>query len=275
MRYFSTLICGLALLGAGLAQTGRAWAEAPFDAPAAIQHATIKADPANPEAKHEVRCFVYPQFMVKQVDLGEVGADSLSIIPAAANKTPPCKQEKASDEYVIPGEMWSGYFKGVKGDYVFFDAADGINGGVGFMVFSASGKNKLFDDVAVKGLKSIEIKDGALTLRYRRGVAAPCSAVAEGAACSERIVKEMGVDAPALAFCAAGYKAAKLEMAKGRCEAESAKDAACIDRQLKLLDEQKWDSSPSVLAYDAEVVLGGGAPAIKATGAAATCRPAD
>jgi hypothetical protein len=280
MRYFTIMMFSLALLlallGAGVAGASHASAaETPFDAPASTLKASAKVDPGNPQGKHEVKCFVYPRFMVKQVDLGEVGADSLSITPVVEGKTPACKQEKEPDEYVIPSEIWSGYFKGVKGDYLFLDAADGINGGLGFMVFSMSGKNKVFDDVAVKGLKSIAIKDGALTLRYRRGVAAPCSAVAEGAACAERIVKEMGVEASALASCETGYKTAKLEMAKGRCEAESSKDAACIDKQLKLLDEQKWDSSPSVLAYDAEVVLGAGAPAIKALGAPASCRPAD
>jgi hypothetical protein len=38
MRYFTTMVYGLALLGVGLAASGRALAEAPFDAPTATCH---------------------------------------------------------------------------------------------------------------------------------------------------------------------------------------------------------------------------------------------
>jgi hypothetical protein len=35
---------------------------------------------------------------------------------------------------VIDGSEWSGYFKGVRGNLVFFNAADGTNAGIPFVV---------------------------------------------------------------------------------------------------------------------------------------------
>ena len=151
------LLGALALLGAGLAFPEEALAGDVFDRPLMVRHVRLKADPLNPRTKREVSCFTYPQFVVKQVDLGEVGADRLSIIPVASGRPPTCRQAKAQGEYIIPDDIWSGYVKGIKSDFVFFDAADGTNGGLGFTVLRASDKKKLFEDTARKNIRSIEI----------------------------------------------------------------------------------------------------------------------
>ena len=275
MRAMSMLFGATALLGAGLGFPERAVAESLFDHPLKIRHVSLKADPLNPQAKRVVSCFTYPQFVVKQVDLGEVGADRLSIIPAAPGKATPCRREKEQNEYVIQGDTWSGYFDGVKSDYVFFDAADGTNGGVGFMVFRVSDKRNLFEDTTEKGIRSLEIKDGTLQLRYQRVFAAKCSVVTVGAACRDAVMKETGVASASLSSCANRYQAAKEEMAKMRCDAQSAKDRACVDKELKHINEQKWDDAPTVIAYEVEVSLSGASAVIKPLSNALVCRPSD
>ena len=267
-------LCGaIALLCAGFGLPERAVAESLYDDPLEIRHVSLKPDPLNPHVKRDVSCFTYPHFVVKQVDFGEVGADRLSIIPSAPGGTPPCRQAKERNEYVIPDDSWSGYFKGVKSDYAFFDAADGTNGGLGFMVFRVSDRKKLFEDTAEKGIQSLEIKDGTLMLRYQRVFASRCSVVTGGAACRDTIAAETGVAGGSLSSCAEGYQAAKEEMAKMRCDAQSVKDDACVEKELKLINEQKWDDAPTVIVYEVEVSLGGASPVIKPLSDALACRP--
>lgn len=253
----------------------RVVADSLYDQPQEIRRVGLKPDPLNPQAKREVSCFTYPHFVVKQVDLGEVGADRLSIIPAQSGKTVPCRRARERNEYVIPSDSWSGYFEGVKSDYAFFVAADGINGGLGFMVFRVPDRRKLFEDTAEKSLQSLEIKDGILTLHYQRVFASGCSVVTGGPACQDTIAKKTGVAAGSLSSCANGYRAAKEEMAKMRCEAQSSEDDACIDKELKIINEQKWDEAPTVIVYEVEAALGGVSPVIKPLSDALVCRPSD
>ena len=142
LLYYSGLFGAIALLAAGIGLPERALAQSLYEQPLEIRHVSLKPDPLNPQAKRDVSCFTYRHFVVKQVDLGEVGADRLSIIPVAPGRTLPCRQAKERNEYVIPGDSWSGYFLGVKSDYAFFDAADGTNGGLGFMVFGVAGRKE-------------------------------------------------------------------------------------------------------------------------------------
>jgi hypothetical protein len=271
---YSALFGAIVFLAAIFGMQEQALAENLYDNPVE-RHVGLKPDPLNPQAKRVVSCFTYPNFTVKQVDLGEVGADRLSVIPTAPGAMPRCRQARERNEYVIPGDSWSGYFEGVKSDYVFFNAADGINGGLGFMVFRVSDRKKLFEDTAEKGIRSIEIKDGTLKLRYQRVFASGCSVVTGGPQCRDIIAKDTGVSTGSLSSCAAGYQAAKEEMAKMRCQYQSDKDNACIDKELKLIAEQKWDDSPTVIVYEVEASLGSEAPVIKPLGDALLCRPSD
>lgn len=45
---------------------------------------------------------------------------------------------------------WSGYFKGVRGNYIFFDGDDGYDGGVPFAIYDGTNAQKLFED-SVRG----------------------------------------------------------------------------------------------------------------------------
>jgi hypothetical protein len=269
---------GLALLVSAFAWAERASAQAPFDRPLEIRSEKLTPDPQNPEAKRQVSCFYYQHLVVKQVDLGEVGADRLSFLPRAEGEQPACGDGKEAEEHEIPSEGWSGYFKGLKDDYLFFDAADGVNGGLGFVTFQASSRKKVFQDIAEDRLAAVSINDGRLILRYRRTYAAPCSVVAEGAPCIERVIKETGLTAVSPTMCTEGYRSAKQAMARARCDAQGGQDESCLAQQLKLLDEQKWDAAPSVLAYDVEASPPAGQsaqPDIRPLGEAQLCRPAD
>lgn len=177
-------------------------AAALFDKPLKVVRTALPRDRDNPDAKPEVRCSYYVHFMVKEVDLGEIGADQLSILPAKEDR--PCRKENARDEKVLSADDWTGYFKGVAGNYIFFDAEDGWNGGTGFAVFTPNAK-KLFDDVAKDwfsiGMLPLPPPAGvagrALALRYVRVYGAKCSLGDEHAkACWKSIEQQTGLDAP-------------------------------------------------------------------------------
>jgi hypothetical protein len=177
-------------LTAGLASVALA-APALFDKPTQVARVPLSHDPQNPQAKARVSCFYYPHFMVKEIDLGEQGAEPLSIVPLAASTKPGCRRENAVDETVIAAGDWTGYFKGVKGDFVFFDADDGWNDGVGFAIFAADGK-KLFGDIA-KSLQPIDVTPAGFAVRYIRVFGASCSLRADAAGCWQQIKRDTGL----------------------------------------------------------------------------------
>jgi hypothetical protein len=197
----SFVIASLALL------LSAATAAAPslFDAPKNTQVVKLPADPANPQAKPKRTCTYYPGFVVKEIDMGEVGAADLSIT-AISGEAPKCERDIAHEVNIDP-ETWSGYFKGVRGDFVFFDGEDGLNGGMPFAVFSGKTGRKLFSDTR-KGdaYAAIEDADGALTLRYRRVWLAPCSMMADAKGCWKRIVATTSLGETAPPDCTAAYK---------------------------------------------------------------------
>ena len=86
-----------ALLGlAGCATDGqsRLYPYGVFDAPAKIETKKLPKDPLNPQMKPHITCTRYAGFAVKEVDLGEKGAQKLAIMPTAA----PCSVD-------TPGEI--------------------------------------------------------------------------------------------------------------------------------------------------------------------------
>ena len=225
-----------------------------FDPPVKVVRVPLPRDPDNPGAKARVSCFYFPGFMVKEVDLGEVGAESLSITPAGGGRTPACRRPPSAQERVIPGADWSGYFDGVKGGYVFFSADDGWNGGMGFAVFRAADARKLFDDAAKTGFRSVRATPTGLALTYTRVYAAPCSLSDPSAGCWARIKQATGL-AGAAPDCAAAY-------------AREQKRTPAIAKQVL--------KDPTVIDYDVRLTVQGAAKTITpVTGNAITCRPAD
>jgi hypothetical protein len=177
-----------------------------FDKPLAKQVVKLPADPDNPQAKPKRSCFSYPGFMVKEVDLGEVGAD-LSITPITkAGQRPSCDAMNAG-EIAIKGDDWSGYFAGVKGDFVFFTAGDGVNGGMPFAVFSAKNGKKLFEESAGTELfRFIALSGDGMTLLYRRVFKAPCSLYADPKGCWRKIMAVTLLEDTARPDCTGAYQ---------------------------------------------------------------------
>jgi len=196
------LIACVALSAAAVAGTSAGV----FDKPVNKQVVKLPADPDNPDNKPARTCAYYPGFVVKQVDLGEVGASELSIT-AVQGAAPQCTA-KIAHEVKLDAENWSGYFQGAKGDFVFFDGDDGWNGGMPFAVFSAKSGKKLFDDVR-KGdtYSAIALDNGALVVRYRRVWPSPCSLMADAKGCWSQIVKATGLPESKRPDCTAAYRA--------------------------------------------------------------------
>lgn len=246
-----------------------------FDKPLSTERIPIASGGAS-GGKAALSCFYFRGLRVKQLDLGEVGAAELAILPLAGGAKPPCRRSASPGEIVIPSKEWSGYFKGVRSGYVFFDAEDGTNGGLGFAVFDGRTGKKLFEDLAVGALRTAKTSAGAIRVRYRRVFAGSCSVPQAGAKCWAEMAAGMpGVRTAPPPDCRAGYAKAKAAMAKGRCEARQKPSPGCFAAEMKRLDEQRWNEAPSVVAYDVEAEIGRSRQSMRALGGVLSCWPAD
>lgn len=220
-----------------------------LDKPAKIVRVPLPRDPDNPQARPELSCTYYQRFAVKQIDLGELGADQLSIL---ADGTP-CRKESVANEKIVSAKDWTGYFEGVKGNYIFFTAEDGWNDGLGFAVFTADAR-KLFEDVAKKWT-GVELRPSGMLLRYERVYEAPCSLQADAAACWRTIMKATGLIGASPPNCKAAYVREQKRVPK------FAKQAL---------------SDPTVIDYVVSTTIDARTQKITpATGEALRCRPAD
>ena len=178
-----------------------------FDKPLDKQVIKLPADPDNPQAKPKRSCFYYPGFMVKEVDLGEEGADELSITPSVKGGQKPLCNPKTAGEMIVKSDDWSGYFEGVKGDFVFFTAEDGVNGGLGFAVFGGGEGKKLFEDSLVGDhMPFAQLSGDALMLRYERVYTAPCSLYADPNGCWRKIKAATALAGAAGPDCRSDYE---------------------------------------------------------------------
>lgn len=97
--------------------------------------------------RKKLNCYIYRTFMVKEYDEGQKGAEWLSILPFQAGGRPACSLSHLSGEKVIHDDI-SGYFNGAKDSFVFFQAADGIDGGIPFVVYDTRTGTQVFHDSA-------------------------------------------------------------------------------------------------------------------------------
>jgi hypothetical protein len=179
----------------------------PFDQPLAKTVVPLPPDPANPQAKPARSCFLYPGFMAKQLDLGEVGAEEQSVTPLPPGAKAPACEARIKNEVVIKPTAWSGYFDGAKGGFLFYDAGDGVNGGLPFAVFDAKTGRKLFEDSRQgEGFGAIALDGGALVLRYRRVWLAPCSLYADAKGCWKKITAATALAGSVRPDCSAQYR---------------------------------------------------------------------
>ena len=244
-----------------------------FDEP--VFKKTIDLGPAryNPGTHGKVNCYFYHDFMVKEVDMGEKGAELLAIVPAAKSKDHTCSRLREPGEKTINPDDWTGYFKGVKGNLVFFDADDGVNGGMGFAVFDSKTGTKLWDDVA---LGSLDFPNGAektVTIRYTRIVDGGCIMPKDPATCWRQISTRFALANGAAPDCVAGYEKSAQDMAKGRCQAQNNSSDQCFAKEITQARKQA-NEAPSVVSYAVEVVLGP-EPIVKPVGGNIGCWPSD
>jgi hypothetical protein len=246
-----------------------------FDQPVFQKTVDLGAARYNPKTHGKVTCYFFPAFMVKEVDMGEKGAERLAIVASGKSKLHTCSRLRDPGEIEINPSDWTGYFKGVKGNLVFFDADDGVNGGMGFAVFDSKTGRKLWDDVALGSLDIAESadKDKEVSLRYTRIVDGGCIMPKEQPACWEKIRTQLGLINAAAPDCQAGYEKSAQEMAKGRCQAQNNDSDQCLAKEITLARKQANDA-PSVVSYAVEVLLGP-KPVAKPTGGDVRCWPSD
>jgi len=258
MNWIGLIVLGaFAAFAASLgAAAGAAPAPSPFDKPLSTERVPLPRDPDNPKGRPKVSCFRFARFVVKEVDLGEVGADQLSIIPlAGAGAGVRCQRANVAGERVVAPTDWSGYYQGVKGDYVVFSSGDGWEGGMGFALYDARNGRMVFDDAYKTAIHSLQAGPAGLTMRYVRVYRAKCSLRGDAAGCWRQIKLDTGLTAPAPPDCMAAY----------------AREAR---RTPKLAEEVRKD--PTVIDYAVTVSVHADAKTIApVTGKAAACRPAE
>lgn len=227
--------------------TGPAFAAAPvaaFDQPK-VQRITLPADPANPQAKAELRCFTYPSVLVKEIYRGEVGAE-LGLIPLSPDRPKPaCVSHPTEGQLNVKDNLQDvgepGYFKGSIGDLLIFSAAEALQGAEGFWVYSQQG-NKVFSDLAnLDSLKISLIPENkptnsfkALKLRYQRVFQAQCSLFADPQGCWEDIRIRTGLSGKA-PDCGPAYRQLLASMPAGQ--------------------KQEGKEYPSLIEYEVEVII--------------------
>jgi hypothetical protein len=261
----------LRLVVAVLALHSFAWAGS-FDQPVFKKTVDLGASKSSPGARAKVTCYFFPSFMVKEVDMAEKGAFRLAIVPGKI-KDHTCSRLRDEGEKEINPDDWTGYFKGVKGDLVFFDADDGVNGGMGFAIFNAKSGKKVFDDVALGPLELSAAADKTITMTYTRLVEGDCVIPKDQAACWDKIKQQLSLDSASPPDCKAGYEKSAQETAKGRCQAQKADGPECLAKEITLARQQASDA-PSVIAYPVEVLLGPEA-VIKPANGSVQCWPSD
>jgi hypothetical protein len=246
------LAIAAALMAVGCA-AARAEPPAPFDKPLKTLRVALQPDALNPQSKPKVTCTYYATFMVKEVDLGEVGADQVSLLPISPQaKAPPCVRANAAGERVFPAAAWSGYFLGVRGQYIFLDGSDGWQGGMPFAVFTTNAK-KLVDDTRIKWA-AIATTPTGLILRYRRIYEAKCSLFSAPDTCWSDIKKDTGVTGT-MPDCRVAYVKEQKRVPK------FAKETA---------------DDPTVIDYDVVMTIDGNKHSLKpASGKAIGCRPSE
>ena len=244
-----------------------------FDTP--VLKKTVDLGPAryNPRTHGKVNCYFFHDFMVKEVDMGEKGAERLAIVPAVKGQGHICSRLREPGEKTINPDDWSGYFKGVKGNLVFFDADDGWDGGMGFEVFDSKTGKKLWDDVALGDIDLDIGADKSVSLRYTRIVDGGCIMPKDPTACWQKISTKLGLANAAAPDCLAGYEKSAQDTAKGRCQAQNSSSDQCLAKEIALARRQAGEA-PSVISYAVEVLLAP-EPVVKPAGGNMGCWPSD
>lgn len=176
--------------------------------------------PGRQNFRVKLYCFFYPNFAVKEFDNeGEKGAQWVAIVPIQKGSAPACTRAHASGDRVFKWPEWSGYFKGVKGNLVFLNDPDGIDGGMPFTIYDFRTGNKIFRDSAYDSsmwtqkvasspfnhLRFSGAQDSDLTMTYLRVVEADCNLHTERTACWDQVRRKFELKSARMPVCT-GYE---------------------------------------------------------------------
>jgi len=206
MLRFSALAIAVTIATVGSSAGARLWSAEGMDRPLKEQVVDFGPSPYYPAGRVRIKltCYFYAKLMVKQYDAGQKGAEWLSFTPIQKAGAPACAESRGPGEKVIDGGEWLGYFRGVKGNLVFLDAADGTDGGMPFAVYNSITGKKIFEDSAYDSriaLRKVEqslfnrmrvaiAADGTVTLKYLRVADAGCDLHAKKETCWEEVRKK-------------------------------------------------------------------------------------
>lgn len=136
-----------------------------------------------------ITCTYYRTFTVKELELGDKGATAISVTPAQWPNHPRCGKQDDPGEMVLRNSHGAGSV-GAKGNYLDVVSALGADT-TPFTIYDAVTGKLLYHDEAVgPGQEAISVEGGTLTLRYMRGVIAPCSLISDGQSCWAQTVRE-------------------------------------------------------------------------------------
>jgi hypothetical protein len=251
MRFSLTLVVAASLLSAlpALAQDAN---HGPFDVPTKVDVIKLPVEQGAEDSAPAITCSRYADFMVKEVDKGELGADKLALLP----KDAPC-EETTVGEIIIKDDM-VGYYMEAKGSYVFFTGSDGYNGGMPFVVIDAKTQKHLFDDSFAldEDVKTATVEGTKLTMTFKRVYTADCSLYEDKDGCSDKVKAATGLGK---------------EVAMPDCK-------PIYDAYIKENPDYASDAktNPSVMIYEAALVFDGTKAAVTPVAAnMASCVMAD
>lgn len=180
-----------------------------FDTPLRARTIVLGRSPYS-NGQRRLTCDYFPSFMVKQLDLGNEGAEWIGIVPAHPGHLPLCTRARTAGEKLINGRDWCGYFQGAKQHFIFLSACGAYNGGQDFAVYDARTGLRVFEDTAVDsaagGLQFARAPDGSILLRYLRVAVFGCTLPREQAACWSQIQSKLGLQNAAAPVCLAYEK---------------------------------------------------------------------
>jgi len=147
-----------------------------------------KSENSSGEVREE--CFEYPEFAIYQVDDRAIkGAARFEIRSRSKLKMADkdlCAKGFKGQEVGVP----EAYFKGVKGDFIVLDGADGFGEEIDFHIYSAKKQKKIFS--AKRELNSewsFEIDKGTLRVELSLSLDVRCSVFEKGDICRNQIAK--------------------------------------------------------------------------------------
>jgi hypothetical protein len=147
------------------------------------------------------------------------GMTSVVIVPVNKDVVSDCTESHVSGEISLGEPVWNGEaFVGARGNLLFFEWVDGMDGGMPFFLLDATNGNKVYADSAYVGwdknvkqspfdrMSVISAQDGSISLKYSRVEAYDCDLhlPAERNECWEKIRTQAGLGNREMPVCS-GY----------------------------------------------------------------------